>query len=153
MTAPGITRDELALIKSYLLLQYIHKVFERDLRIMEESGVFKTPELYMEVVAGGDRQSYTLLSGVKREFKAPNPRIPHPSRRTRHRRGICMQGLHGRNEHFMAGFPQRNDGPHEGLSGTRSECRHRLFSGQPSFPSCFDDVRIPMSCPRAGSPG
>ncbi|KHF37432.1 hypothetical protein CM49_00451 [Paenibacillus sp. P1XP2] len=75
MTAPGITRDELALIKSYLLLQYIHKVFERDLRIMEESGVFKTPELYMEVVAGGDRQALTLLSGVKREFKSRRIRV------------------------------------------------------------------------------
>ncbi|GIO30218.1 MULTISPECIES: hypothetical protein [Paenibacillus] len=75
MSVPGITRDELSLIKSYLLLQFIHKVFERDLRIMEESGVFKTPELYMEVVAGGDRQAMMLLSGVKREFKSRRIRV------------------------------------------------------------------------------
>jgi len=75
MTAPGVTRDEMSLIKSYLLLQYIHKMFERDLRIMEESGVFKTPELYMEVLAGGDRQALMLLSGVKREFKNRRIRV------------------------------------------------------------------------------
>ncbi|WP_237391688.1 hypothetical protein [Paenibacillus dendrobii] len=75
MTAPGITQDELSLIKSYLLLQFIHKVFDRDLRIMKESGVFKTPELYMEVLAGGDRQALMLLSEVKREFKSRRIRV------------------------------------------------------------------------------
>ncbi|MGN7355798.1 hypothetical protein ACTHPM_00425 [Paenibacillus sp. SAFN-054] len=75
MTTTGITPDEQSLIKSYLLLEFIHKVFERDLRIMKESGVFKTPELYMEVLACGDKQTQMLLSGVKREFKTRRIRI------------------------------------------------------------------------------
>ncbi|WP_425464908.1 hypothetical protein [Paenibacillus dokdonensis] len=75
LTAPGITCEELSLIKSFLLLQFIHKVFERDLRIMKESGVFKTPELYMEVLAGGDRQTLMLLTEVKREFKNRRIRV------------------------------------------------------------------------------
>ncbi|MEC0369109.1 hypothetical protein [Paenibacillus chibensis] len=75
MTVPGITSEELSLIKSYLLLQFIHRMFERDLKIMKDSGVFKTPELYMEVLEKGDLQTQMLLSEVKREFASRRIRI------------------------------------------------------------------------------
>ncbi|WP_234489427.1 hypothetical protein [Paenibacillus sp. S28] len=75
MAAPGMTSEEASLIKSYLLLIFIHKVFERDIRIMEESGVFKTPQLYSELIVNGDRQAGTLLAEVKREMKRRKIRI------------------------------------------------------------------------------
>ncbi|GAB6988665.1 hypothetical protein [Paenibacillus pini] len=75
MATPGITQEELSLIKSYLLLLFIQKVFERDLRIMQESGVFKSPELYTELITNGDMQASMLLSEVKREFKTSQIKV------------------------------------------------------------------------------
>ncbi|GAB6926376.1 hypothetical protein JCM10914A_03590 [Paenibacillus sp. JCM 10914] len=68
MAIPAVTTEERALIKSYLLLMFIHKVFERDCRIIQESGVFKTPQLYVEVVANGAKRAAILLREVKQEF-------------------------------------------------------------------------------------
>ncbi|UNK17039.1 hypothetical protein MNQ98_21495 [Paenibacillus sp. N3/727] len=68
MAITGITPEERSLIKSYLLLMFIHKVFERDCRIIQESGVFKTPQLYVEVVENGAKRAAILLREVKQEF-------------------------------------------------------------------------------------
>ncbi|MGG1879738.1 hypothetical protein ABDI30_19480 [Paenibacillus cisolokensis] len=68
MAIPAVTSEERALIKSYLLLTFIHKVFERDCRVIQESGVFKTPQLYVEVVGNGAKQAAILLREVKQEF-------------------------------------------------------------------------------------
>ncbi|WP_106766288.1 hypothetical protein [Paenibacillus faecalis] len=68
MALTGITVEERSLIKSYLLLLFIHKVFERDCRIIQESGVFKTPHLYVEVVGNGAKRAAILLKEVKQEF-------------------------------------------------------------------------------------
>lgn len=68
MIITGITSEERSLIKSYLLLMFIHKVFERDCRIIQESGVFKTPQLYVEVVGNGAKRAAILLREVKQEF-------------------------------------------------------------------------------------
>lgn len=68
MAIPAVTSEERALIKSYLLLMFIHKVFERDCRIIQESGVFKTPQLYVEVVGNGAKRAAVLLREVKQEF-------------------------------------------------------------------------------------
>ena len=35
---------------------FIHKVFERDCRIIQESGVFKSPQLYVEIVGNGAKR-------------------------------------------------------------------------------------------------
>lgn len=75
MAVPGITQEELSLIKSYLLLIFIQKVFERDIRILKESGVFRTPQLYMELIANGDQQATMLLAEVKREFRQRNIKV------------------------------------------------------------------------------
>lgn len=68
MAIQAVTTEERALIKSYLLLMFIHKVFERDCRIIQESGVFKTPQLYVEVVGNGAKRAAVLLREVKQEF-------------------------------------------------------------------------------------
>lgn len=68
MAITGITTEERSLIKSYLLLIFIHKVFERDCRIIQESGVFKTPQLYVEIVGNGAKRAAILLREIKQEF-------------------------------------------------------------------------------------
>lgn len=68
MAITGISTEERSLIKSYLLLMFIHKVFERDCRIIQESGVFKTPQLYVEIVGNGAKRTAILLREVKQEF-------------------------------------------------------------------------------------
>lgn len=42
MTSLDTTQHEWSLVKSYLLLTFIQKVFERDSLILEESGMLKT---------------------------------------------------------------------------------------------------------------
>ncbi|KKO52769.1 hypothetical protein [Paenibacillus sp. DMB20] len=68
MAISSITSEERSLIKSYLLLLFIHKVFERDCRIIQESGVFKTPQLYVELVGNGAKRAAVLLKEIKQEF-------------------------------------------------------------------------------------
>lgn len=63
-----ITPEERSLIKSYLLLLFIHKVFERDCRIIQDSGVFKTPQLYVELVGNGAKKAAVLLKEIKQEL-------------------------------------------------------------------------------------
>ncbi|WP_054958007.1 hypothetical protein [Paenibacillus dakarensis] len=68
MAIAGITSEERSLVKSYMLLIYIHKVFERDCRIIQESGVFKSPQLYVEIVGNGAKRAAILLREIKQEF-------------------------------------------------------------------------------------
>ena len=75
MQAPGMSEDELSLIKSYLLLLFIQKVFERDFKIITESGVFKTPQLYSELLFNAARQTSILFAEVKREITKRNMKI------------------------------------------------------------------------------
>jgi hypothetical protein len=73
--AEEITKDELSLVRSYLLLTFIHKVFERDCRVIGKSGLFKTPQLYMEIVSGGAKKTSMMLQEVKRELTSRNLKI------------------------------------------------------------------------------
>ncbi|GGF69980.1 hypothetical protein GCM10010912_14010 [Paenibacillus albidus] len=71
----GVTPDELSLVRSYLLLTYIHKVFERDCRVIGKSGLFKTPQLYMELVSSGAKKTSIMLQEVKRELASHDLKI------------------------------------------------------------------------------
>ncbi|MEC0172363.1 hypothetical protein [Paenibacillus graminis] len=70
-----ITKDEKSLVRSYLLLTFIHKVFERDCRVIGRSGLFKTPQLYMELVSGATKKTSLMLQEVTRELTAHNLKI------------------------------------------------------------------------------
>ncbi|CAM4344249.1 hypothetical protein [Paenibacillus typhae] len=70
-----ITKDELSLVRSYLLLTFIHKVFERDCRVIGRSGLFKTPQLYMELVTGATKKTSLMLQEVTRELTSHNLKI------------------------------------------------------------------------------
>ncbi|CAH1190347.1 hypothetical protein PAECIP111892_00118 [Paenibacillus auburnensis] len=70
-----ITKDELSLVRSYLLLTFIHKVFERDCRVIGKSGLFKTPQLYMELVSSATKKTSLMLQEVTRELTSRNLKI------------------------------------------------------------------------------
>lgn len=75
MISSVIAQNELSLVKSYLLLSFIQKVFERDSLILEESGVLKTPDLYVEMVNAALDRTGILLSEVKHEFNKYHIRV------------------------------------------------------------------------------
>jgi len=68
MAVPGILEEELALIKSALLLKFVRHVFQRDARILEQSGVLKSPEIYVEMIQGGEQRAALVLSEIQSEF-------------------------------------------------------------------------------------
>ncbi|WP_379144792.1 hypothetical protein [Paenibacillus sp. sgz500992] len=70
-----ITKDELSLVRSYLLLTFIHKVFERDCRVIGKSGLFKTPQLYMELVSSATKKTSLMLQEVTRELASHHLKI------------------------------------------------------------------------------
>ncbi|WP_379134658.1 hypothetical protein [Paenibacillus sp. sgz500958] len=74
-TAQHVSQEELSLVRSYLLLTFIHKVFERDCRVIGQSGLFKTPQLYMEMISGGAKKTAVMLQEVKRELDSHKLRI------------------------------------------------------------------------------
>ncbi len=62
MISSVTTQNELSLVKNHLLLTFIQKVFERDSLILKESGMLKTPDLYVEMVNAGIDRTGILLS-------------------------------------------------------------------------------------------
>ncbi|GGN91229.1 hypothetical protein [Saccharibacillus kuerlensis] len=75
MTAVQTTRDELSLIKSYLLLTHILKVFDTDAKRLESDAPMQTSPLYTEMIRSASSCAAVLLSGIRREFKKRNIRI------------------------------------------------------------------------------
>ncbi|MDO3410880.1 hypothetical protein QWJ34_14000 [Saccharibacillus sp. CPCC 101409] len=75
MTAVQTTRDELSLIKSYLMLTHILKVFENDAKMLKSDEPMQTSPLYTEMIRGASQCAAVLLSGIRREFKKRNIRI------------------------------------------------------------------------------
>ncbi|MBO2942607.1 hypothetical protein JJQ72_01215 [Paenibacillus sp. F411] len=68
MAVSGMSTEDRSLIRSYMLLRFTHRVFERDCRIIQESGVFKTPELYVELVGNGAKKTALMLKEIKLQF-------------------------------------------------------------------------------------
>ncbi|MFB5266410.1 hypothetical protein ACE41H_06370 [Paenibacillus enshidis] len=77
MITAVVTKEDFALIKSYLLLLFIQKVFERDSNILEDSGVLRTPDLYVELVNSGANRTGILMSEVKHEFRKRGIAVHH----------------------------------------------------------------------------
>ncbi|OWR27221.1 hypothetical protein CDO73_23540 [Saccharibacillus sp. O23] len=75
MTAVQTTRDELSLIKSYLLLTHILKVFENDAKRLKSEATVHTSPLYIEMIRSASQCAAVLLSGIRREFKKRHIRI------------------------------------------------------------------------------
>ena len=75
MIYKDVTKEELSLVRSYLLLTFIHKVFERDCRVISKSGLFKTPQIYMELVSSATKKTLLMLQEVTRELTSHDLKI------------------------------------------------------------------------------
>jgi len=75
MVDEEVTKEEMSLVRSYLLLTFIHKVFERDCRVISKSGLFKTPQLYMELVSGATKKTSLMLQEVTRELSSHDLKV------------------------------------------------------------------------------
>ncbi|WP_068786346.1 hypothetical protein [Paenibacillus phocaensis] len=105
MAVPGIKEEELALIKSALLLGFLQKVFERDARILEQSGLLKSPEAYVDLIRGGERRVTLVLSEIQGKFRERNIEI---ERILQDENGIQAEyrcrGYHGKMRILWAGL-------------------------------------------------
>lgn len=70
-----LSEEERSLVKSYLLLVYIQKKFDRDARALEESDQLPSAGLYMEVIRSGIDRTNLLLSEVRRDLRKNNLRL------------------------------------------------------------------------------
>ncbi|MNN50326.1 hypothetical protein D3C81_1649060 [compost metagenome] len=68
MAVPNISTDELSLIKSWLLLIFIRKVFERDSRILIDSGVLKSPQVYVDMITSGADRVAVVMAEIQNEL-------------------------------------------------------------------------------------
>lgn len=105
MAVPGIKEEELALIKSALLLGFLQKVFERDARILEQSGLLKSPEAYVDLIRGGERRVALVLTEIHGKFRERNIEI---ERICQDENGIQAEyrcrGYHGKMRILWAGL-------------------------------------------------
>ncbi|MCM3783085.1 hypothetical protein M3231_08855 [Neobacillus mesonae] len=67
--AANTSYEEHTLIKSYLQLLIVIRIFNRDLRILGKYDGLKTPELYTEMIRSGIERVSVLLDEVGKEFK------------------------------------------------------------------------------------
>ncbi|USB32203.1 hypothetical protein [Paenibacillus sp. YPG26] len=75
MAVPNINTDELSLIKSWLMLTFIRKVFERDSRILIDSGVLKSPQVYVDMIRSGSDRVAVVMTGIQNELTKRKIRI------------------------------------------------------------------------------
>lgn len=105
MAVPGLKEDELALIKSALLLGFLQKIFQRDARIIEQSGVLKSPEVYVDFIRGGERRVNVVLAEIHGVFRERNIEI---YRITQDESGIEAEyrcrGFHGKMRILWSGM-------------------------------------------------
>lgn len=64
---PGITEEDHALIKPYILLPIVLSAFERDISVI--NGTVKTPEPYKEIITAAMDRVTLDLTELRREFK------------------------------------------------------------------------------------
>jgi hypothetical protein len=66
---PMIGSEDYALIKPYIILPMILSAFERDKKIIEESGTIKTPAPYVAMIEAEMSRVSADLREVKRQFR------------------------------------------------------------------------------------
>ncbi|WP_410769641.1 hypothetical protein [Fontibacillus sp. BL9] len=69
MTVPGMAEGEFALIRSVILLRFILRILQRDARILKESGVLKSPELYTEMIHIAEQRASLVQEEIMAEFQ------------------------------------------------------------------------------------
>jgi len=63
-----VQTTDVILVKRYILLPLILSAYERDQRIIKESGLFKTPDIYTEVLEIGLKAVTEELRDIRKAF-------------------------------------------------------------------------------------
>lgn len=63
-----VQTTDIILVKRYILLPLILSAYERDQRIIKESGLFKTPDIYTELLEIGLNAVIEELRAVRKAF-------------------------------------------------------------------------------------
>lgn len=63
-----VQTTDIILVKRYILLPLILSAYERDQRIIRESGLFKTPDIYTELLEIGLNAVTEELRAVRKAF-------------------------------------------------------------------------------------
>lgn len=64
-----IQTADIILVKRYIILPLILSAYERDLKIITESGLFKTPDVYAEIVESGLKVVTEEINSIKWHLK------------------------------------------------------------------------------------
>lgn len=79
--APGITDEESALVKKYILLPMILTVFERDIKLI--AATVKTPEIYTEMITRAADRATKDLTEIRRQFRRRGIKVYEMERGTK----------------------------------------------------------------------
>ncbi|WCT57431.1 hypothetical protein PQ456_07975 [Paenibacillus kyungheensis] len=132
-----LSEEERSLVKSYLLLVYIQKKFDRDAKSLEESNQLPSAGLYMEVIRSGMDRTNLLLSEVRRDLRSHNLRLYEIDQSATHIEAqILCSGHHGT---FQLGITEFHQEANE---------RMRAYLGLSPVPA----VHTPSSYEDQGSP-
>lgn len=107
MAVPGLHEDDLALIKSALLLECLQRIFQRDARVLEQSGVLKSPDVYVDFIRHGESRASVVLAEIHGQFRQRNIEI---YRISQDEHGIRAEyrcrGFHGKMNIFWSALQQ-----------------------------------------------
>ncbi|MCJ8015202.1 hypothetical protein MUG84_26395 [Paenibacillus sp. KQZ6P-2] len=89
------TTDEI-LVKRYIIFPLILSAYERDLQIINGSGLFKTPDVYGEIIEAGQKIVTEEIHSIKKAFKTRGIKVYEEIRTTEGIRAeyLC-RGYHG----------------------------------------------------------
>lgn len=91
-----ITTTDQILVKRYILLPLIMTAYERDLHIIKDSGLFKSPDIYAEILEDGLKAVTEDLSSVRHAFTKRGIKVYEESRlKDGIRAKFLCRGYHG----------------------------------------------------------
>ncbi|MCR8843062.1 hypothetical protein NQ117_05170 [Paenibacillus sp. SC116] len=70
MSALIITEEELALVKSYVLLPMVLTVLDRDAKLIANAGLLRSPEPYVDAITNAMNRVSEDLRDVRRQFRS-----------------------------------------------------------------------------------
>lgn len=92
----AITTTDEILVKRYIMLPLIMTAYERDLHIIKDSGLFKSPEIYAEILESGLKAVMEDLSSVRQAFSKRGIKVYEENRLKDGIRAMFLcRGYHG----------------------------------------------------------
>ncbi|AWB44186.1 hypothetical protein DCC85_08085 [Paenibacillus sp. CAA11] len=68
MSTIHVSKEEVTLVRSWLALKFTQRILERDSRVMEESGLLRSPQVYVEMLLAAVERSSIVLEEISSEL-------------------------------------------------------------------------------------